>query len=108
MLATDVLPVIMPAVAACPRLSAREWSFWDVVGVDCSAPEPRCIWVAVFRDNLLITHTPSIESPPTQPRTDLCGNRVMDELQAATCPRRLRKDGMNSVEVKAISTAVIL
>ncbi|XP_047656653.1 rho GTPase-activating protein 23 isoform X4 [Tachysurus fulvidraco] len=76
MLATDVLPVIMPAVAACPRPSAREWSFWDVVGVDCSAPEPRCIWVAVFRDNLLITHTPSIESAPTQPRTDLCGNRT--------------------------------
>ncbi|KAK3520187.1 hypothetical protein QTP70_017930, partial [Hemibagrus guttatus] len=72
----DGLPMVMPAAAACLQLGAREWSFWDVVGVDCSAPEPRCIWVAVFRDNSLITHAPSIESAPTRPRTASCGNRT--------------------------------
>ncbi|TSK28027.1 Rho GTPase-activating protein 23 [Bagarius yarrelli] len=61
----------MPA----PRLGDREWSFWDVVGVDCSAPEPRCIWVAVFQDNSYITRTPSIECAPIRPRTTSCGNR---------------------------------
>uniref|UniRef100_A0AAV2KDF5 Rho GTPase-activating protein 23 n=1 Tax=Knipowitschia caucasica TaxID=637954 RepID=A0AAV2KDF5_KNICA len=33
----------------CPQPAARsDWSFQNAVGVDCSAPEPRCIWVAVL------------------------------------------------------------
>lgn len=40
------VPLAMPAV--CPRLGGKEWCFQDAVGVDCSSPEPRCIWVAVL------------------------------------------------------------
>ncbi|KAF4093019.1 hypothetical protein AMELA_G00027760 [Ameiurus melas] len=80
-----MLPLVMPAATACSRLGAREWSFWDVVGVDCSAPEPRCIWVAVFRDDSLITHTPNTESAPTRPRTASCENRTKG-----------RRDGVSS------------
>ncbi|KAM9784648.1 rho GTPase-activating protein 23-like isoform 2-T2 [Syngnathus typhle] len=43
-------PVPMPA-AMLPRPvpAGSDWSFQNPVGVDCSSPEPRCIWVAVLR-----------------------------------------------------------
>ncbi|XP_026772813.3 rho GTPase-activating protein 23 isoform X2 [Pangasianodon hypophthalmus] len=85
MLTAGGLPVVMPAATACPRLGATAWSFWDVVGVDCSAPEPRCIWVAVFRDDSLITHTSNSESAPTRPRTASCEKRAKG-----------RRDGISS------------
>lgn len=40
------VPLMMPTV--CPRVEGMEWCFQDAVGVDCSSPEPRCIWVAVL------------------------------------------------------------
>ncbi len=34
--------------AVFPHVGGKEWYFQDAVGVDCSSPEPRCIWVAVL------------------------------------------------------------
>ncbi|XP_077350950.1 rho GTPase-activating protein 23 isoform X2 [Festucalex cinctus] len=43
----DHRTIPMPAaMLPCP---ASDWSFQNPVGVDCSSPEPRCIWVAVLR-----------------------------------------------------------
>uniref|UniRef100_A0AAZ3Q6A0 Rho GTPase-activating protein 23-like n=1 Tax=Oncorhynchus tshawytscha TaxID=74940 RepID=A0AAZ3Q6A0_ONCTS len=40
------MPVAMPPYPALPTRS--EWCFQNPVGVDCSAAEPRCIWLAVL------------------------------------------------------------
>ncbi|XP_077475816.1 rho GTPase-activating protein 23 isoform X3 [Stigmatopora argus] len=43
-------PDPMPAaMLPCPVPAGSDWSFQNPVGVDCSSPEPRCIWVAVLR-----------------------------------------------------------
>lgn len=40
----------MPAaMLPCPAPAGSDWSFQNPVGVDCSSPEPRCIWLAVLR-----------------------------------------------------------
>nr|XP_020461074.1 rho GTPase-activating protein 23 isoform X2 [Monopterus albus] len=40
----------MPAATLpCPAPARSNWSFQNPVGVDCSSPEPRCIWLAVLR-----------------------------------------------------------
>lgn len=54
---------LMPAaMLPCPQPAAsRDWSFQNPVGVDCSSPEPRCIWVAVLRG----TTSPTV--PPVMP-----------------------------------------
>ncbi|XP_058858912.1 rho GTPase-activating protein 23-like isoform X6 [Acipenser ruthenus] len=41
-------PAIGARVPAPPAGGAR-WSFESPVGVDCSDPEPRCIWLAILR-----------------------------------------------------------
>ncbi|XP_072299019.1 rho GTPase-activating protein 23 isoform X3 [Eucyclogobius newberryi] len=54
-----------------PQPAARsDWRFQNAVGVDCSAPEPRCIWVAVLRGATGPTETamPSGHSGAYQPR----------------------------------------
>eukprot|EP00063_Salmo_salar_P073080 XP_014047915.1 PREDICTED: rho GTPase-activating protein 23-like isoform X3 [Salmo salar] len=50
------MPAAMPPYPALPARS--EWCFQNPVGVDCSAAEPRCIWLAVLRGAPL-------PSPPT-------------------------------------------
>nr|XP_029491574.1 rho GTPase-activating protein 23-like isoform X3 [Oncorhynchus nerka] len=50
------MPAAMPPYPALPTRS--EWCFQNPVGVDCSAAEPRCIWLAVLRGAPL-------PSPPT-------------------------------------------
>lgn len=52
------MPAAMPPYPALPARS--EWCFQNPVGVDCSAAEPRCIWLAVLRGAPL-----SSPSPPT-------------------------------------------
>ncbi|XP_035379217.1 rho GTPase-activating protein 23 isoform X3 [Electrophorus electricus] len=43
----------------CVRVGVAGWAFHNAVGVDCSTPEPRCVWVAVLQgDTPLRTHTP--------------------------------------------------
>ncbi|XP_055746683.1 rho GTPase-activating protein 23-like isoform X6 [Salvelinus fontinalis] len=50
------MPAAIPPYPALPARS--EWCFQNPVGVDCSAAEPRCIWLAVLRGAPL-------PSPPT-------------------------------------------
>ncbi|KAJ0057919.1 hypothetical protein NL108_004435 [Boleophthalmus pectinirostris] len=46
------------AMLPCPQPAVRsDWRFQNAVGVDCSAPEPRCIWVAVLRGATGTTET---------------------------------------------------
>ncbi|XP_041634476.1 rho GTPase-activating protein 23 isoform X6 [Cheilinus undulatus] len=55
----------MPAaMLPCPAPAGSDWSFQNPVGVDCSAPEPRCIWLAVLRGP---TGSVSPPSPPVMP-----------------------------------------
>lgn len=38
------------SVSGVPAPAGKEWCFEFPVGVDCSDPEPRCIWLAVLRN----------------------------------------------------------
>ncbi|XP_038560997.1 rho GTPase-activating protein 23 isoform X3 [Micropterus salmoides] len=73
----------MPAaMLPCPAPAGSDWSFQNPVGVDCSSPEPRCIWLAVLRGA-----TGSVSSPamPT------------GHSQSAHQPRaKGRRDGLSS------------
>ncbi|XP_072549086.1 rho GTPase-activating protein 23 isoform X2 [Salminus brasiliensis] len=88
MWAAGGLPMAIPA--ACPRVCVSEWSFRDAVGVDCSAPEPRCIWVAVLRSDAPNTHTP--RTP------DAVHGRPSRAPQRVPCESRAkgRRDGTSS------------
>ncbi|XP_053706800.1 rho GTPase-activating protein 23 isoform X3 [Synchiropus splendidus] len=62
----DLTKICTPMPAAmlpCPTLAGPDWSFQNPVGVDCSSPEPRCIWVAVLRG----TPGPPPSPPPAMP-----------------------------------------
>ncbi|XP_008327681.1 rho GTPase-activating protein 23 isoform X5 [Cynoglossus semilaevis] len=59
----------MPAaMVRCPTPVGSNWSFQNPVGVDCSSPEPRCIWVAVLRG---ATSPVAPPSPPSDIPTEL-------------------------------------
>ncbi|KAJ7992283.1 hypothetical protein DPEC_G00276910 [Dallia pectoralis] len=57
------MPAAMPPHPVLPATS--EWSFQNPIGVDCSAPEPRCIWLAVLRG--APCHLPSPLTPDLRP-----------------------------------------
>lgn len=44
------------SVSGVPAPAGKEWCFEFPVGVDCSDPEPRCIWLAALR-NLNVQHS---------------------------------------------------
>lgn len=55
----------MPAaMLPCPAPAGSDWSFQNPVGVDCSSPEPRCIWLAVLRS---AAGSASPSMPPAMP-----------------------------------------
>ncbi|XP_059203277.1 rho GTPase-activating protein 23 [Centropristis striata] len=72
----------MPAaMLPCPAPAGSDWSFQNPVGVDCSSPEPRCIWLAVLR-------SATGSSPPTMPT---------GHSQSSQQPRgKGRRDGLSS------------
>ncbi|XP_074512344.1 rho GTPase-activating protein 23 isoform X3 [Sebastes fasciatus] len=76
----------MPAaMLPCPTPAGSDWSFQNPVGVDCSSPEPRCIWLAVLR-----SATGSVP-PPATPAMPI-GQR-----QSSHEPRgKGRRDGLSS------------
>ncbi|KAJ8245943.1 hypothetical protein GJAV_G00261960 [Gymnothorax javanicus] len=47
----------MPALGAPTVTAGKDWRFEGAVGVDCSSPEPRCVWLAVL-------HGVTAGSPP--------------------------------------------
>lgn len=46
---SDLHAPMPAAMLPCPAPAGADWSFQNPVGVDCSSPEPRCIWLAVLR-----------------------------------------------------------
>ncbi|XP_068574930.1 rho GTPase-activating protein 23 isoform X3 [Cebidichthys violaceus] len=76
----------MPAaMLPCPSQAGPDWSFQNPVGVDCSSPEPRCIWLAVLRS---ATGSVPPPTPPTVPTR---------RSQSCHHPRgKGRRDGLSS------------
>ncbi|XP_042360826.1 rho GTPase-activating protein 23 isoform X4 [Plectropomus leopardus] len=76
----------MPAaMLPCPAPAGSDWSFQNPVGVDCSSPEPRCIWLAVLR-----SATDSVP-PPVPPAMPI------GHSQSSLQPRgKGRRDGLSS------------
>ncbi|XP_063760665.1 rho GTPase-activating protein 23 isoform X4 [Eleginops maclovinus] len=73
----------MPAaMLPCSVPAGSDWSFQNPVGVDCSSPEPRCIWLAVLR-----SATGSVP-PPAMP---------IGHIQSSHQPRgKGRRDGLSA------------
>ncbi|KAL0992731.1 hypothetical protein UPYG_G00097600 [Umbra pygmaea] len=90
------MPAAMPSH---PALTAGSgWCFQNPIGVDCSAPEPRCIWLAVLRgapDPSLSLLTPVVIPAPVAGRGHSCTSRAQ---QCAHQPRQAkgRRDGLSS------------
>ncbi|TRY59606.1 hypothetical protein DNTS_003889 [Danionella cerebrum] len=87
------VPLAMPAV--CQHVGVQEWCFQDAVGVDCSSPEPRCIWVAVLHGDAPQINISNLQSGTTE---NLKGINVKKALPGAsqTCWAKSRKDGLSS------------
>ncbi|XP_071324431.1 rho GTPase-activating protein 23 isoform X3 [Trachinotus anak] len=77
----------MPAaMLPCPAPAGSDWSFQNPVGVDCSSPEPRCIWLAVLRG------TTGPAPPPSPPPTMPTGHSKSSHQPRA----KGRRDGLSS------------
>ncbi|XP_054614744.1 rho GTPase-activating protein 23 isoform X3 [Dunckerocampus dactyliophorus] len=73
----------MPAaMLPCPASAGSDWSFQNPVGVDCSSPEPRCIWLAVLRGTT---------GPPSPPVMPVGRRHISQQLRA-----KGRRDGLSS------------
>ncbi|XP_023134488.2 rho GTPase-activating protein 23 isoform X4 [Amphiprion ocellaris] len=71
----------MPAaMLPCPAPAGSDWSFQNPVGVDCSSPEPRCIWLAVLRGTTGPMPPPT---PPTMPSAPPRAKGRRDGLSSA-------------------------
>ncbi|KAM9745468.1 rho GTPase-activating protein 23 isoform 2-T2 [Menidia menidia] len=69
-----------------PAPAGSDWSFQNPVGVDCSSPEPRCIWLAVLRG------TAGPLPPSAPPVTPAGSSQSSHRLRA-----KGRRDGVSSV-----------
>ncbi|XP_034045436.1 rho GTPase-activating protein 23 isoform X3 [Thalassophryne amazonica] len=105
----------MPAaMLPCPRPAGSSWSFQNPVGVDCSSPEPRCIWLAVLRGTTGPVPPPSTPPPAisNQFSLQLRGKGWRDGLSSASDnPRppmasRPRREGIG-VDWKGPRTLVL-
>ncbi|XP_018583483.1 rho GTPase-activating protein 23-like isoform X2 [Scleropages formosus] len=71
---------------------ASEWHFDSPVGVDCSSPEPRCIWLAVLR-----SAAASVPSQPCLTPQKLCVGPQEGQQEHCRQPRaKGRRDGISS------------
>ncbi|KAF3699883.1 Rho GTPase-activating protein 23 Rho-type GTPase-activating protein 23 [Channa argus] len=70
-----------------PAPAGSDWNFQNPVGVDCSSPEPRCIWLAVLRGATGHVSLPS--PPPDMP----AGHRNGHQPRA-----KGRRDGLSSAD----------
>ncbi|XP_038151756.1 rho GTPase-activating protein 23 isoform X3 [Cyprinodon tularosa] len=78
---TELAAPMPAAMLPCPAPPGSDWSFQNPVGVDCSSPEPRCIWLAVL-------HGASSPASPTEP---VSNNQSSHQLTA-----KGRRDGHSS------------
>ncbi|XP_077069330.1 rho GTPase-activating protein 23 isoform X2 [Siphateles boraxobius] len=85
------VPLVMPAV--CPRAEGMEWCFRDAVGVDCSSPEPRCIWVAVLNGD---TPQINVSKNDTSENTNGISARRAMLRRSQTCRAKGWRDGTSS------------
>ncbi|XP_033945037.1 rho GTPase-activating protein 23 isoform X4 [Pseudochaenichthys georgianus] len=78
----------MPAsTLPCTVPAASDWSFQNPVGVDCSSPEPRCIWLAVLRRATGSGAPPAMPTGPIQSSHQPRGKGRRDGLSAGDNPR---------------------
>ncbi|XDV12792.1 hypothetical protein PO909_001369 [Leuciscus waleckii] len=85
------VPLVMPAV--CPHVEGMEWCFRDAVGVDCSSPEPRCIWVAVLHGD---TPQINVSKNDTSESTNGVSARRAMLRRSQTCRAKGWRDGTSS------------
>ncbi|KAJ8253782.1 hypothetical protein COCON_G00203940 [Conger conger] len=71
-----------------PAPGGTEWRFESPVGVDCSSPEPRCIWLAVLRSISAPAGTQGPPHPGTPGRAQRWTSRRGVEPEPGS-PRRL-------------------
>ncbi|KAF0033075.1 hypothetical protein F2P81_015365 [Scophthalmus maximus] len=71
----------MPAaMLPCPAPAGPDWSFQNPVGVDCSSPEPRCIWLAVLRGTTTGPVPPPPSLPPAMPTGQSKGSLLQPRI----------------------------
>ncbi|XP_057201013.1 rho GTPase-activating protein 23 isoform X4 [Triplophysa rosa] len=87
------VPLAMPAV--CPRLGGKEWCFQDAVGVDCSSPEPRCIWVAVLHGETPQINISNLQADTSESTNGISVGRDLPKL-SQTYRAKGRRDGISS------------
>ncbi|XP_065123383.1 rho GTPase-activating protein 23 isoform X3 [Paramisgurnus dabryanus] len=87
------VPLAMPAV--CPSVGGKEWCFQDAVGVDCSSPEPRCIWVAVLHGETPQTNISDLQTDTSESTNGIRVGRA--RLKPSPTNRaKGRRDGVSS------------
>ncbi|KAM4531044.1 rho GTPase-activating protein 23 isoform 3-T3 [Odontesthes bonariensis] len=82
---TELRAPMPAAMLPCPAPAGSDWSFQNPVGVDCSSPEPRCIWLAVLRG------TTGTMPPPAPPAVPAGHSQSSHQLRA-----KGRRDGVSS------------
>ncbi|XP_043087923.1 rho GTPase-activating protein 23 isoform X3 [Puntigrus tetrazona] len=87
------VPLAMPAV--CPRVGGKEWCFQDAVGVDCSSPEPRCIWVAVLHGDTPQINLSNLQNDTIESTNGINASRALPR-PSQTCRAKGRRDGISS------------
>ncbi|XP_016122866.1 rho GTPase-activating protein 23-like isoform X3 [Sinocyclocheilus grahami] len=87
------VPLAMPAV--CPRVGGKEWCFQDAVGVDCSSPEPRCIWVAVLHGDTPKINVSNLQNDTIESTNGINASRALPR-PSQTCRTKGRRDGISS------------
>ncbi|XP_016404950.1 rho GTPase-activating protein 23-like isoform X3 [Sinocyclocheilus rhinocerous] len=87
------VPLAMPAV--CPRVGGKEWCFQDAVGVDCSSPEPRCIWVAVLHGDTPKINVLNLQNDTIESTNAINASRALPR-PSQTCRAKGRRDGISS------------
>ncbi|XP_016324169.1 rho GTPase-activating protein 23-like isoform X4 [Sinocyclocheilus anshuiensis] len=87
------VPLAMPAV--CPRVGGKEWCFQDAVGVDCSSPEPRCIWVAVLHRDAPQINVSNLQNDTIESTNGISAGRALPR-PSQTCRAKGRRDGSSS------------
>ncbi|KAK2916542.1 hypothetical protein Q8A67_000916 [Cirrhinus molitorella] len=83
----------MPAV--CPRVGGKEWCFQDAVGVDCSSPEPRCIWVAVLHGDTPQISVSNLQNDTIESTNGISAGKALPR-PSQTCRAKGRRDGISS------------
>ncbi|XP_028979002.2 rho GTPase-activating protein 23 isoform X3 [Esox lucius] len=86
------MPAAMPPHPALP--AGSKWCFQNPIGVDCCAPEPRCIWLAVLRG--VPDPLPSPLTPTMRPVPGVGGQNPTRQRSHQLRQAKGRRDGLSS------------